>query len=1027
HAFELDSLTNSLEHVCSISESIEKLKNEFFDLVIIDYSMPGVLDYIDFLQQESTPVPVIFITEKDDIADQVAYPGIINCIVRCGSFAQSLPRSVHKAIEADRIKRGFEEAQLHLKFHSLLLENVHDAIISTNLNNEIIYCNSSTERIFGYSLEDILRQNIYKLVPEIQKLELQLNAQPHAEEINTEIATYNATGGRICLQARVKLLKDISGNRFGLLIIAREITEQKALERQLVSHAQDTEIINQILTAITINIEIKKMLQEIVALLTSVFTAKSVRIEALQTREGVASYQTSVETDQQRLEKPQLFMSIHPQGSSDWLISIYKETPNVSQSEIKLFNEICKVVTLGIERASLYEQSQKAAQRELFINRINLAISQSLDINQILQTICEEIGRSLNVSRCYFSQRPEKELITLVTQEYCEPHLPRMLGRSYDRSHFQGLAEKVLQGDPLVIHSTAETLKGLPIAEDCEKFSIKSLVVMPVYNQHYLIGVISLNQCDRERYWQQDEIELVKAVAQQCSVAIQNAQLYIQTKVSENQYRSLFENANDAVVIAQVDTGQIIDANSKAEILTGRSRLELLDLKLTSLILKPEQETYKNWYRQLMSMAQLKVSEIEIGRKDGSSIPAEVTARILKTDHKSLIQIILRDLTKQKNLENQLLHTQRLESIGALAGGIAHDFNNLLAGILGYAELLKKKLDPSAIKLLNYSSIIEQSAKRGAELAQRLVAFSREASTKVDIVALNAIVEDSLKLLSPSLGRSIEFLAELDPNLFPVEGSATLFQQVIMNLCINARDAMPNGGRLKIRTQNISSSDLSHKIIPGEYALLTVRDTGIGIEQDILEKIFEPFFTTKESGKGTGLGLAMVNRIVKELNGYIEVTSEVGVGTEFRVYLPAAKKLLKLDENAESLQISGNETILVVDDEEVLRMLAKDLLETYGYKVLLASDGVQALEIYKQHQKEIALIVLDMMMPRMGGRELYHKILEITPKVKVVLASGYCPPEIMEQIWTEGIMGFVQKPYQTEELVLEVRKALDRK
>jgi CheY-like chemotaxis protein len=251
-----------------------------------------------------------------------------------------------------------------------------------------------------------------------------------------------------------------------------------------------------------------------------------------------------------------------------------------------------------------------------------------------------------------------------------------------------------------------------------------------------------------------------------------------------------------------------------------------------------------------------------------------------------------------------------------------------------------------------------------------------------------------------------------------------------MNLCINARDAMPTGGTLSVLTENFflhRDMPAIGSLQPGYHVILTVTDTGTGMEATTIERIFEPFFTTKELDKGTGLGLAMVANIVEAAHGHIAVNSRPDEGTTFQIYWPASSQNAFQLDATNCPAIGGTETILVVDDEETLRYLAKDMLESYGYRVLLAADGLDALEVYKQYGQQIAIILLDVVMPQMSGRELYHKLLEINPGIKIVLASGYFPPEELEEAWTEGIMGFVQKPYQIEDLAAELRLVLDGK
>ncbi|RJP66009.1 MAG: response regulator, partial [Candidatus Abyssobacteria bacterium SURF_17] len=324
---------------------------------------------------------------------------------------------------------------------------------------------------------------------------------------------------------------------------------------------------------------------------------------------------------------------------------------------------------------------------------------------------------------------------------------------------------------------------------------------------------------------------------------------------------------------------------------------------------------------------------------------------------------------------------------------------------------------------------IERSAMRAAELTAQLLAFARGGKYDIKPVDLNSIVHDTLEIIERTFDKSIEIQTSLSTPLPTVEVDAGQLQQVLMNLCVNARDAMPAGGKLFIETNATTLTGEYTKTHvdakSGSYVNLCVTDTGMGISKENLQRIFEPFFTTKEKGKGTGLGLSMVYGVVRNHGGFVRVYSELGIGTTFKVYLPASGKPeirgpLKLE-----AACGGDELILVVDDEEPIRTLAKDIFESYGYRVLLAENGEEAVETYTHRMDEIALVILDMVMPKMGGREAYLKLKEVNPKVRTLLSTGYSQNGKAKEILDSGVMGFIQKPYQVNELLSKVRHVLD--
>jgi CheY-like chemotaxis protein len=372
-----------------------------------------------------------------------------------------------------------------------------------------------------------------------------------------------------------------------------------------------------------------------------------------------------------------------------------------------------------------------------------------------------------------------------------------------------------------------------------------------------------------------------------------------------------------------------------------------------------------------------------------------------------------------------------MEAVGVLAGGIAHDFNNILQAILGYTQILlinKPENDPDISKLRE----IEKSAKRASELIQQLLTFSRKVETKPRPIDLNKQVRDVEKLLERVIPRMIQIELILAEDLKPINAEPAQIEQIIMNLAVNARDAMPDGGKLIIETSNVVLDEdycRTHAgAKPGEYVMLSISDTGSGMEKDILEHIFEPFYTTKDTGKGTGLGLAMVYGIVKSHNGYIMCYSEPGRGTTFKIYFPAIT-----DEYIEQEPLIfpedlfwGTETILLVDDEESIRNLGKQMLERFGYKVLLASNGEEAIEIYRTRMDQISLIILDLIMPGMSGDRCLKELLKINPQIKVIISSGYSPNHSVSKDIEKEAKGFINKPYDLKNLLSAVKEALSR-
>jgi len=397
------------------------------------------------------------------------------------------------------------------------------------------------------------------------------------------------------------------------------------------------------------------------------------------------------------------------------------------------------------------------------------------------------------------------------------------------------------------------------------------------------------------------------------------------------------------------------------------------------------------------------------------------------------------DITEQKQaeetkakLEAQLAAAQKLESIGRLAGGIAHDFNNLLSAIMGFGELLQMDLAPDDPKR-SYAEEISKAAQRGANLTKQLLAFSRKQILQPRVLNLNTVVLDMENMLQRLIGEHIDLEVALDSQLGYLQADPTQIEQVILNLAVNARDAMPRGGKLTIETANIDLDEVYAKqhlsVAPGSYILLAVSDTGHGMDGETLTHIFEPFYTSKEKGEGTGMGLATVYGIVKQSGGDIWVYSEVGKGATFKIYLPRVDALPEADERRvlPSKKLRGQETILVVEDEELVRTMIAEALRRYGYQVLEARKGAEALVLHQEHQHPIDLLMTDVVMPEMSGQSLAERLVQANPHLKVLFTSGYSDNAIVRHgILLEGLH-FIQKPFTIVALLQKIREVLDSK
>lgn len=394
------------------------------------------------------------------------------------------------------------------------------------------------------------------------------------------------------------------------------------------------------------------------------------------------------------------------------------------------------------------------------------------------------------------------------------------------------------------------------------------------------------------------------------------------------------------------------------------------------------------------------------------------------------VLVSLTDISERKRLESQFFNAQKMEAIGTLAGGIAHDFNNLLMAIEGLASLI---LQDTGADHPHYATLtkIEKQVKNGAKLTAQLLGYARRERSVSALIDLNQVVRETAEAFGRTR-KQIAISLDLDDALRLVDANPGQIEQVLLNLCVNAADAMSNGGRLSFKSINATREVMQdHAYIPkhGEYVQLDVQDTGIGMDEATRERIFEPFFTTKEMGRGTGLGLASVFGIVKSLGGFIEVDSEIERGTTFRIYLPASSRILTADPQpiGEQPVMTSSRTVLLVDDEEVVLDVGVQMLQHFGYAVLPAANGQEALQIYTENKEKIDLVILDMVMPDMGGRDVYDRLKQCNSEVKVLLSSGYSLSGEASEIMKSGCNGFIQKPFNIKELTAQIDQILQQR
>jgi PAS domain S-box-containing protein len=557
-----------------------------------------------------------------------------------------------------------------------------------------------------------------------------------------------------------------------------------------------------------------------------------------------------------------------------------------------------------------------------------------------------------------------------------------------------------------------------------------------------VVGTLNINALNRPRPFTLAQLKVLTILAGTAAAALESASLYTQVRRAEQNYRSIFENAVEGIFQSTPDR-RVITANpSMARILGYDSPQELIvAFNDDGAELYVDPAAAEEVTRTLEAEGIVQGYEFEAYRRDGERIWLSLNIRLIRDDNGNALfrEGAIEDITEHKRaeaerqrLEEQLRHSQKMEAIGQLAGGVAHDFNNLLTAINGYSSLALQRANPDS-RTKTYLEEIRKAGDRAANLTRQLLAFGRKQMLKPVALNLNEVVFDMNKMLRRLIGEDIKFDAKLDPQLKKIKADPGQIEQVLVNLVVNSRDAMPQGGALTIETANFEvDQEYTSKLLalpPGGYVMLAVSDTGCGMDLETKARIFEPFFTTKDKGRGTGLGLSTVYGIVKQSGGNIWVYSEPNRGTTIKVYLPHFDGDEEPSErpSVETAAPRGTETILLVEDEDVVRGLARQILQQAGYNVLDACSGEEALRLGREHGDPIHLLLTDVVMPETSGKEIAQRLTSLRPATRVLFMSGYTDDAIVHHGILDSNVEFIQKPFTPVALARKVREVLDLK
>ncbi|RHX91893.1 hybrid sensor histidine kinase/response regulator [Leptospira stimsonii] len=669
--------------------------------------------------------------------------------------------------------------------------------------------------------------------------------------------------------------------------------------------------------------------------------------------------------------------------------------------------------------------SEEQRKIELLLNHLfqvfeELSSGQSLkDILLTLTSAIEEYRPDIHASILLL----DKDRITL--RHGAAPSLPKEYNESIDGIKIGpkvGSCGTAAFTKKLIV---VENIQTDPLWENyrelAERFHLSSCWSHPILStSNQVLGTFALYYNEPKKPSELD-LRLIHSLAHIAGIAIERKRIEDLKSESEARYRSLVEQASDTIFLTNQE-GRYVEINPSGCALLGYTKEEFENLTIWDVI-EPE-DLKKNPLRlKELRTGKPVLSERKLVRKDGSIVPVEINAKILKN---GFLQGIVRNISERKTAEEIVRQAQKMESIGLLAGGVAHDFNNLLTMIMGSAEVMKLRIENNSDLNKQILRIIE-AAKRGGSITKQLLLFSRPGSSELKPISISHIIREVTDILSFSLPKNISIETKIDLTNGIIQGDSGHLHQVILNLALNARDAMPDGGKITIRETTARGEEVRKKYPSGkatDYVCILVSDTGKGMSPETKQRIFEPFFTTKERGKGTGLGLSIVDTITKNHFGFIDVESIANKGTTFKLYFPAVSATESSNSESGRQITNLHANVLIVDDETMVLEVLKDILEISGCKVFTANSGKDAVEIFQNQSLQFDLVITDLGMPEMSGDALFQKLKELKSDIKVILTSGHIERDKKDRLLFQGVQAILDKPYKIEEVQSVIRKIL---
>lgn len=898
-----------------------------------------------------------------------------------------------------------------------------EVIFMTDREGTINFVNEGFSRLYGYSPDEVIGKTTPRIlksgVMAAEQYEQFWQSLLSGQRFQGEMANRTKDGHLVHVDVSANPIVDDTGMITGFLAVQRDISERKRDAANL----EDALTLNKtMMNASPIGIVAFRDTGELISVNKAASDIIGVPMEQLfrQNFRQLSSWRDSILLmTAEEVLRSKIGQDIDTEvfstgGKRVWM-----------RGRLDCFQYQGQLHLLFIFTDETYRRRADKIQEVVYRVAQEAGIAQKLE--DLFRSIRSLLAALINTNNFFIAlYDKENDLITFpyFVDEVDDNFPPRKPGK--------GLTEYVLQTGKALL-CTERIFKEMVVRGEAELVGEPSPIWLgvPLIGGKNVIGAMVVQDYHNPEAYGENEKEIMEYMALQIGRVIDRKRAEEELALQKSYFQQLFEESPAGIAMLDAQS-RVVNINKTFQKMFQYTIAEIRGKNINSCLAGEEYGEEAHRISQSIQQGIFVTTETARKRKDGAIVSVRVTGYpIVVNGAHAGAYAIYEDISERRRLESQILHSQKMESLGTLAGGIAHDFNNILGIIMGHASvLIRRQVEPQ--KILNSAGVIAKAAERGASLVRQLLTFARKTETTFESARINDIIRELVHLLNETFPKTIVISTTLEKNLPSTPGDTTQLHQVLLNICVNARDAMPSGGTLQITT-GVAPNDAVREKFPDpgaqSYIVIQIADTGIGMDEETRSRIFEPFFTTKGRGKGTGLGMALVYGIIEHHQGYIDVETAPGQGTTFTIYLPVqpTTSVGEMDDAKLDEAPGGTETILVVEDEPMLRDLLQSALEQKGYAVLTAADGEEAVHVYLKNDRRIALIVSDVGLPKMSGVQVHATIKEICPDVRFILASGYLEPDQKRGILAAGVKEFIQKPYEFDEILRTIRKVLDQK